>query len=345
MKHAWLAVVILIIAATVFYIGWWQPHEQATLLLPPSATAEGFIAIKIADGSAAREIAAQLEKQGAIKNAGAFLKLLRKHNWNAKLQPGLYRFETGKTAEEVARQIIDHQTWQIKVTLPEGLTLKQIAQRIEKAGASSTGQWSPRAAEIIKAATGQQAAEVLKFRVPAETAEGYLFPATYLFEGNATADDIVTRLLEEFYKRFAYKYRDDILRHKLSFQDIVTLASIVEREAARADERRIIAGVFVNRLNIGMKLESCATVQYALPQHKSRLMMADTRYPSPYNTYIHAGLPPGPICNPGLPSLLAALHPAKTDALYFVARGDGGHIFTHTFAEHEAAIQKIRGKH
>ena len=180
--------------------------------------------------------------------------------------------------------------------------------------------------------------------MPAKTAEGYLFPATYTFEGNAAPEVIVNRLLDEFNQRFVNKYKAEILRHKLSFHELVTLASIVEREAVLEEERATIAGVFINRLAIGMKLESCATVQYALPQHKKRLMLADTRYPSPYNTYINAGLPPGPICNPGLPSLLAALKPAKTDALYFVARGDGGHIFTRTFAQHEAAIRKIRGK-
>ena len=130
----------------------------------------------------------------------------------------------------------------------------------------------------------------------------------------------------------------EIIRSKLGLHELVTLASIVEREAASDAERPKIAQVFLNRIAQGMRLQSCATVQYALPKHKSRLLYEDLRIDSPYNTYMHKGLPPGPICSPGKASLLAALRPEPTDALYFVARGDGTHIFSKTYAEHQSAI-------
>jgi UPF0755 protein len=343
MKRVFLILVgVVVVAALVLALG--LPRYEKLQLAAPKAWPGGKTAIfRVEDGLGARQIATGLAKSGLIRNATAFVRMLRKQGLEGKLKPGVYQFEPGTDAHRIARDLVDHKTLQFKLTVPEGLTLKQIGQRLAKAGEANGQQYSPSAAEFLKAATGAAVRRATGLPVKAPTAEGYLFPATYTFAAGTGADDIVARLAQEFAKRFTGRYDADLRRSRLTLAELVTLASIVEREAELPAERPVIAGVFLNRLQRGMKLESCATVQYALPRHKSRLLFADLKLDSPYNTYLHAGLPPGPICNPGLASLQAALRPAKTGALYFVAKGGGGHVFTRTFAEHQAAIRSIRG--
>jgi UPF0755 protein len=343
MKRVFLILVgVVVVAALALTLG--LPHYEKQQLTAPKAWPGGKAAIfSVGNGLGARQIATDLAKTGLIRSAGAFVRMLRKQGWEGKLKPGVYQFEPGSDAQRIAKGIVNHETLQFKLTVPEGLTLKQIAARLEKAGQVSGQQYSPTAVEFLKAATGAAVRKATGLPVKAPSAEGYLFPATYTFPAGTAADEVVGRLAEEFAKRFTGRHGADLHRSRLTLAELVTLASIVEREAELDRERPVVARVFANRLQRGMKLESCATVQYALPQHKSRLLFADLKLDSPYNTYLHTGLPPGPICNPGMASLLAALQPARTDALYFVAKGGGAHAFTKTFAEHEAAIRGIRG--
>jgi UPF0755 protein len=154
---------------------------------------------------------------------------------------------------------------------------------------------------------------------------------------------MVRRMVRELQERFHAPNREAIEQRGLSLHEIVTLASLIEREAKLDGERELIAGVIQNRLDSNMKLQIDATVQYALPEHKPRLLYEDLKIDSPYNTYRHHGLPPGPIASPGLPSLMAALHPARTDAFFYVARPDGSHVFSPTYDDHLQAIERIRG--
>ena len=174
------------------------------------------------------------------------------------------------------------------------------------------------------------------------TLEGYLFPETYFFSMESDEEAVIRRLVKQFHQFM----NDDALARLdtigLSIHQMVTLASIVEREAQDADERPLIAGVFLRRLSLNRRLESCATVEYALGVHKKRLTNADLRVKSPFNTYRHRGLPPAPIGSPGKAALIASLYPKKTEYLYFVARGDGTHIFSRTNVEHEAAKRQVR---
>ncbi|MDI9587121.1 MAG: endolytic transglycosylase MltG [Acidobacteriota bacterium] len=341
---ALLTVIALVIVAAYMTIV--LPRAQARLLEAPDASpGAASVVFVVKSGQTAGQIARALEEAELIRSAKAFQAMLKRKDWGTKLKPGVYRLERSQNAEQIARRMVNQETWRIRVSIPEGLTLKQIAQKIEKAGAALTGgPHLPSAAEIRKAATAQAVERRLGARVPTPTAEGYLFPATYEFPAGASASEVVDEMLTAFRDRFLSRNQDAIERSGRSLHEIVTLAAIVEREAAADKERPLVARVFLNRIDIGMKLESCATVQYALGGHKARLLYEDLKVDSPYNTYIHRGLPPGPICSPGEASLLAALKPGETDALYFVSRNDGTHAFSRTFAEHQRAINQIRSR-
>jgi UPF0755 protein len=174
----------------------------------------------------------------------------------------------------------------------------------------------------------------------AGTNEGYLFPETYEFLTGSPAAEAMGRMLRQF--RTVMAELKPQATTKMTDHEYVTLASIVEREAQKPEEFKRIAGVFVNRLRRRLPLQSCATVEYLLPERKDRLSVEDTKMPSPYNTYLHTGLPPGPICNPGRRALEAALYPESHDYLFFVSRGDGTHIFSRTAAEHAQACARAR---
>jgi UPF0755 protein len=174
--------------------------------------------------------------------------------------------------------------------------------------------------------------------------EGRLFPETYYFAINMKPKDVADKMIAEFNKHFTAEIADMARRSMLGEKGILTLASIVEKEAVRPEERALIAGVFINRLRKRWYLESCATVQYALGEHKARLTFKDIQVDSPYNTYRHLGLPPAPICNPGMASLQASLNPAKTDDMFFVAADSGTHVFSRYFSEHLKSKREIKRK-
>lgn len=343
MKRALMALGVVGILA-VCVVGIVAPQVSRYLVAPPSHWPGGrFAVFEVKEGATASGVADELAAKGLIRSPWQFKRILRSLGAEGKLRPGVYRVEPGTDARKLARQLANHDTWTIKVTIPEGLTLKEIAERIERAGQVENGQWLPRAPEIIAEATSAHLRKVTGLSIPTPSAEGYLFPATYAFRAGESAEEIVGTMFREFFSRFVLRYDKELKHRALTAHQLVTLASIVEREAEKDAERPIIAQVFLNRLAKGMRLQSCATVQYALPRHKARLLYEDLKIASPYNTYRNAGLPPGPICSPGDASLRAAVFPQATDALYFVARGDGTHIFSRTWAEHEAAIAKVRG--
>lgn len=216
-----------------------------------------------------------------------------------------------------------------RFTVPEGLHLRQVASLLQDRGVVDQQSFmrSCRSTDIIK-----------RYGIPFDTVEGFLFPDTYLVAGGLDAEEIVEIMVERFFERL-----DEIKPPPYTDQELeeaVTIASLVEREAVIDEERPLIAAVFYNRLAQNKRLESCATVQYILGKTKERLLHSDLRTPSPYNTYLHVGLPPGPIANPGAASLRAALFPAEVDYLFFVSRGNGTHHFSSTYEEHLRAIRK-----
>ncbi len=289
--------------------------------------------VSIGKGMSARAIGEALERQGLVRSAQVFEWTVRWRGVAGDLEAGTYRIAGTSTTRQIAAALLNAPIQTHRVTIPEGLTRHQIAGLMQREIELDSTRF---------VALAEDAALLAEFGVDAGSLEGYLFPETYFFDAHTTEEATIRRMVAEFGKVFSDSLTRQLATVGLDLHQAVTLASIVELEAVADDERPIIAAVFHRRLKLNRLLESCATIEYALGVHKERLNNADLRVDSPFNTYIHRGLPPGPIGNPGLASLRATLFPADTDYLYFVARGDGRHIFSHTHVEHSRAKRAVR---
>ncbi|UCG43529.1 MAG: endolytic transglycosylase MltG [candidate division WOR-3 bacterium] len=288
------------------------------------------VVVTIPKGSSTSQIADSLKARGVIDNPVKFRLLARLLGYDRKLRHGRYTLATSSEELNVLRALSEPGRTSIMVTIPEGYRLNQIAALLEE------NEVCP-AADFIAAC--QDRVLLSSLAIPLNSAEGYLFPDTYDLELGAPASDVVRRLVA----RFLEVYEELRQEHAPVLDDdqTVILASILEREVALEDEVPVVAGIFLKRLKLGIPLQSCATVQYLLPVIRECLTIQDTKIESPYNTYLHPGLPPGPISNPGRRALRAAMQPAETEYLYFVARGDGSHIFSRTLREHEQAKHRV----
>lgn len=319
-------------------------ETPAPRLGPTRAPGGETVVVTIDEGDSVEEIGEKLEQAGVIQSARLFRALATLMGTGNDLAPGDYEFERGETALTAVRRISQGITAQLVVTFPEGLRVEEYGDILE--------QRSVVPAADFRAALGEQyQAAFLSELPPGASLEGFLFPATYGFARGTTAHQAVQQLIDAFDQR----YRDEIVPRLgasgRSLYDIVTLASIIEREAQVPEERPVIASVFLNRLEQGLPLQADPTVQYAagsdpesVAQYgywKTELTLADLAIQSPYNTYDTVGLPPGPIASPGLDSMLAALEPAETNFLFFVAGPDGSHLFAETLEEHRANVCSI----
>jgi UPF0755 protein len=283
------------------------------------------VTVTVRPGQAPRELADSLRAAGVIQNPRLFKWMAR--GARDRFIPGRYRLARNSRERQVLRVLTGRApSWQL-VTIPEGLTLGQTAALLDSL------RLCP--ADSFRAACADPAL-LRDFGIAGATAEGRLFPETYELGTAMGAREIARRLIRQFHA--VWRSLDS---SGTDPAPAVILASIIEREARVAAEFPLVASVFANRLRRGMPLQSCATVEYLLPARKARLDARDLAIESPYNTYLHAGLPPGPICNPGRAALAAALAPARTDYLYFIYAGDGAHVFSRTFAEHEAARRRL----
>ena len=219
------------------------------------------------------------------------------------------------------------------MTIPEGLTIPEIAQALEKSNIVTADDFLNAVAEL---------AQSKEWGIPAESLEGYLFPETYSFRKGVSAESVAREMVNTFYKQIATVAPDGFLDDPEALHEIVTLASIIEKETGAEHERKIISAVFTNRLKKNMLLQSDPTVIYALPKFDGNIRRKDLSYDSPYNTYKYPGLPPGPIASPGLGSLDAALSPASESYLYFVSKNNGEHHFSKTLREHNNAVRKYQ---
>jgi UPF0755 protein len=288
--------------------------------------------VEIPPGSTAGEIGDLLEAEGIIADRWAFVAYVRLNKLESKLQAGRYELSSEMTVLEITDLIVAGKVALTKFTVPEGYRLTEIADAAEAAGLCSMDEF------LAACDAGDP-----KRRVPeGASLEGYLFPDTYFFDSGITPGEIVAIMLDRFFDVITYEDIERIKADGRTLQEVVILASLVEREAMVDDERPLVAAVFVNRLAKGMPLGSCATVIYAMGYVPERITIQDLKIDSPYNTYINPGLPPGPICSPGEASLRAAIEPADADYLYFVSNGDGTHTFTSTYAQHEALRLKMR---
>ncbi len=284
------------------------------------------VTVSIPQGSGATEIVALLKENKIISFPFLFTQYIKKDA--ANLKAGVHHFKKRmgyKDALEELKTVVPLEN-SIVITIPEGFEAREIASLLEMNG-------------IVSASAFNEACKTAHARydfLPSDgNVEGYLFPATYEFLPESSPDFVVDIMLQTFSQKMITE--ENLKRSEelsLDFREVLTLASIIEREAAKDEERTLVSSVFHNRLRKNMRLESCATVQYILKERKDVLSITDTKIASPYNTYQNEGLPPAPISSPGEESLHAALYPEETDFLFFVADGTGGHIFSKTYDEH-----------
>ncbi len=300
------------------------------------------VTVEIPHGTGVAGIGEELAKEGVVRSALAFQFYVRWRGVGSRLKAGRYALSGNMNLDEILHALEqgpEHNGDRLRVTVPEGFTLAQVANTLNAKGICD-GETFQKFAGAPDAWTSW----AYGFPLPKETLEGYLYPDTYDFAPGTAPGQIVRDMLMNFSRRFARPKEQEIAASGHSLHEIVTLASLIEREAKVPEDRPRIAGVLENRLKKGMKLEIDATVLYALGHHKDRVLYKDLEVDSPYNTYRHTGLPPGPIANPGMASLEAALHPEGNDYLYYVATRSGAHLFSRTRAEHEAAIRKVRAE-
>jgi UPF0755 protein len=329
--------VILVVLLLLVAGGFW-----ATFLRPARQVERGkSVQVTIKSGSSTRQIGQKLANTGVVANANMFRVRARAMGADGRLKAGVYDLATGMPYDLVIDRLkAGPPIKYVTVTIPEGFTVAQIAARLEK-------QAGIPKAEFLRLAEGG-ASEFVKDHPYLDKAyhgslEGYLFPKTYRFRDGVNAHDAVEVMLDQFDKEIGQVDLSAADARGFTLPEIVTIASIIEREAQLDKERPLVSSVIYNRLERNMRLEICATIEYVLPHKKFRLTYRDLRIDSPYNSYKYGGLPPGPISNPGLASLQAAANPPRTDYLYYVLTGkDGSHTYTATLKAFLKAKQKSK---
>lgn len=334
-RHASLAVFVLLLLAAFFVAA-----AIVTRLLAPASLDKSArsVLVTIPAGANTHAIGDLLARKGLVHSAMGFVLSARLDHLAGKMQAGHYELSPAMPPRQIALLLALGRTASDTVVIPEGFTIAQIARRLAEMHKADENTF------LTLARTQGRTFQAHGFRPPTDNLEGYLYPDTYRLPKNADARQIITQMLDNFQARVLAPRTPDFARAPGGLPAVLTLASLVEREAEADSERPHIASVLQNRLRIRMRLQCDASVQYALPEHKTRLLFSDLRVNSPYNTYLHAGLPPTPICNPGLPSIEAALHPIVSNDLFYVARGGGHHIFSPTLAAHDRAITQVRAQ-
>ncbi|MFO7634626.1 MAG: endolytic transglycosylase MltG [Caldilinea sp.] len=334
--------------------------NQAELDRPASVDSRPM-QFTVAPGTPARLVGRELEQAGLIRDATLFEAYVRVNGLDGQLAAGTFTLAPSMTLREIAEAMTNAQASALSITIPEGWRIEQTADYLSRSGLLGTAEGAAyREQAVAGDLSGLDPARhpFLQERPASASLEGYLFPDTYLIPAtDPTAIDVLTRQLNTFAQRVLPLYQEasDGGHTQLSLHEVLTVASIVEREAVVPEERPAIAAVYLNRLAIGMKLDADPTVQYAMGYQPATGQWWKTPVfleeyggvDSPYNTYLYTGLPPGPIAAPGLSSIRAVLYPEKHDYLYFVAipDGSGRHVFAETFPEHEENVRRyLRGQ-
>jgi UPF0755 protein len=293
------------------------------------------VRVIIPRGASFRAAADSMSAAGVISVPLAFRVYARARGLDRQIQAGTYLLRRGTRWRDLLRAMNGGVGIINRVTIPEGFTIAQITPVLVRALHVPSDS-----VDVVVHDSALRA----RLSDPAATLEGYLFPDTYIFAPGTTAREAVTEMVQRFEREWKPDYDRQAAALGRSRHEIVTMASIVEKEARLAEERPVIAAVYYNRLRDSMPLQADPTVQYAMGRHTERVLYRDLTTESPYNTYLHPGLPPGPIASPGGASLRAALAPAKVPFLYFVAAPDGHHEFRATMAEHEQAKRAVRAE-
>ncbi|HSV72494.1 MAG TPA: endolytic transglycosylase MltG [Chthonomonadales bacterium] len=294
--------------------------------------------VRVPQGATPADVGVLLQRRGLVRSGLAFALAVRWSPEQGPIRAGTFSLSPAWRPAELADRLRrgGPDVAVVTVTIPEGYTLRQIGATLERRGAVRS------AAAFVQVATEPPPALRRIVGLPSGPLEGYLWPDTYFMEPDGSPEAAARMMLVAFADRVITPHGEEIRRSGRSLHEVVTIASIIEREARVPEERARIAGVVENRLRKRMRLQICATVLYALGEHRERVLYRDLLVDSPYNTYRHAGLPPGPIASPGLACILAALRPERHGYLYYVAMPDGSHLFTRTQSDHLVAVSRAR---
>ena len=294
-------------------------------------TAEKLVVLN--PGQGFKAFTQQLYAKGIIQDRSKFELLAFVRGDDKRIKAGEYSLSAAMTPRKILELLVSGKVRLYKITIPEGYNLRQIAKLVGRTGLTTE-------TDFLTAATDSEL--VRSMGIDAASLEGYLFPETYYFPKNLTPEKIISTMVNRFWLMFKPEWKQQAQTLGLSIHQIVTLASIIEKETGAAFERPLISSVFHNRLQRKMRLESDPTVIYGLEDYNGNLTRKHLNTPTPYNTYIIRGLPPGPIANPGVEALKAALYPADTKLLYFVSKKDRTHQFSTNIADHNRAVQKYQ---
>ncbi|SIR14021.1 UPF0755 protein [Paenibacillus macquariensis] len=316
--------------------------------LQPVKKSDEVVQFTIEQGMGTTQIASLLHEKALIKNELIFIGYLKWKDQGSRFQAGNYATTPGKSNDEIIAMLNNGDVVKeemIRFTIPEGYTVVQIADKLDKEGFVD-------GATFLKLANqSSQANETLLGVIPKNAEikhalEGYLFPETYELKKGITEAEIIKTMTSQLEQKLNSidNWEEKMKQRGLTLHELLTISSLVEREVVVDTERRLVAGIIYNRLNKGQKLEIDATVQYSLDKPKERLFYKDLEVESPYNTYLKKGLPPGPICNPSLASIKAALDPQPSDYFFYVTKKDGTqtHLFAKTYKEHLVNIEKSK---
>ena len=308
-------------------IRWAEGPAVPTQERPPSKV------VMIPDGSTFQFVAALLERERLIKSRSAFVLLGKSQSADRKVHAGEYELNPGMTPAEILSKLLNGHVLLHPLTIPEGLTITQIADLVSQQGLTDR-------AEFLRLAKDR--AFIASLGIRAETLEGYLYPDTYKFPRSVKAQEVLVAMVEQLRQMVGADLLARMQELKMTMHEVLTLASVIEKETGSGGERPEISAVFHNRLKKHIPLQSDPTVIYGLPAFDGNLHKKDLSSPSPYNTYRVQGLPPGPIANPGIQAIRATLYPSDSRSLYFVSRNDGTHKFSTTLMEHNQAVEKYQ---
>jgi len=326
-KKSWLS--FLVATATLLFL----IHFYIALFIPPS-NEKVWKEVQVTEGMSFKAIAGELKKEGLIRYRGYFEIIGRLQGISRKVRVGYYGLNTKMTLWEVLDHLRKGSIIEYEVVVPEGYNLYQIGWTLSGTPLISAPH------EFIDLVKNK--AYVHSLGIDADTLEGYLFPDTYYLPKGIKLQDIPKKMVQRYKAVFSDGKKDRAKELGFTEQQIITLASIVEKEARIPSERKLISAVYHNRLKQGMRLQADPTAVYGTKAWITQVTREDLKRRSPYNTYLHKGLPPGPIANPGEGAILAALYPDHVDYLFFVAQGDGSHFFSKDFQAHEKAIGRYR---
>jgi len=319
---------VLLISASV--LGGWFYHETR----PLSSNFQPQL-VRLRTPVDADTLARRLYERKLVRNP-RLLRWWLQRRGKAQIEAGDYEFSPNQSMFEIADILIHERFTRNWVTIPEGWTMSRIAERLHERGVADK-------AEFLRLCQQPQRFKDIDMPLPENLPlEGYLFPSTYRLPPGTGAEPAIRTMLNATRQQVYLRYKDAMQRRGLSLHELLTIASMIEKEVLHDDERPRIASVIYNRLKRNMPLQIDATVLYGMGYWKERVLHKDLKHPSPYNTYLNRGLPPGPIANPGLASIRAALEPESTEYLFYVAQADGYHRFSRTYEEHLRAIREIR---